>query len=164
MLPKGFKFTPWRFSKFDSPSDSGSPVKVKYSGRYDDEGRVVLDEVGLEDTYEYIQSFADDCDINHIMEQFTRTGDEELLNRAKGIYVDVSDLPDNWPDVLNIINRGKEEFSKMPPEFKELFGNDFAQFAANFDPRLFDVSEPVAPVVPGNPSAEDVKEGDSNES
>lgn len=160
MLPKGFKFTPWRFSKFDSPTDSGSRFKVKYSGRYDDEGRVVLDEVGVEDTYEYIQSFSDDVDINRIMEQFTRTGDDSLLNRVKGWYMDVSELPDNWPEVLNIINRGKEEFAKMPAEFKEMYGNDFARFAATFDPSVFDVPEPVAPVVPVDAPPEEVKEGD----
>lgn len=160
MLPKGFKFQSWRYSKFDSPSDSGSRFKVSYSGRYDQDGRIVLDETGKEDVYEYIQSFADDCDINIVMEQFTRTGNDELLNRAKGFYVDVSDLPDNWPEVFNIINKGKEEFAKMPVEFKELYGNDFARFAANFDPRVFDVSVADTPVQPIDSPAEEVKEGE----
>lgn len=160
MLPKGFKYLGWRWSKFDSPSDSGSPVKVKYAGRYDSDGRVVLDEVGVEDIYTYIQSFADDCDINVIMEQFQRSGDYDLINRAKGFYIDASDLPKDWSEIFNLINSSKDSFDKMPPEFKELYGNDFARFAATFDPADFAVDDSLASVPVNVP---EVKEGDSDE-
>lgn len=160
MLPKGFKFTSWRFAKFDSPSQPGCKMKKKYSGRYDSDGRIVLDVVGEEDVYEYIQSFADDVDINRIMEQFNRTKDEDLLNRVKGFYMDVSELPKSWPEVLNIVNYGRSEFEKMPPEFKELYGNDFARFAATFDPSVFDVPSDSGPAVVADPSPVEVKEGE----
>lgn len=161
MLPKNFKFASWRYSKFESPSDSGSRTKVTYSGKYDSDGRIVLEETGVEDVYSYIQSFADDCDLNVIMEQFERSKDADLLNRAQGFYIDASELPKSWPEIFNAINYGKEQFNKMPPDFKEVYGNDFAVFASTFDPADF-----VGSGFDSAPAVVDdgIKEGVSDES
>lgn len=128
------KFKPWRLVKFDSPTNAGSRFKKKYSASYNKEGILELHETGIEDVYEYIQSFADEVDLNKILQQFRATGDVSLLSRAQGFYMDASELPETWPDILNVVDNVKNEFEKMPPEFKENYGNDFAQFLANYKP------------------------------
>lgn len=152
MLPKGFTFKPWRFSKFDSPTNPGSRIKKVYSGRYDKEGNIVLDEVGEENIYETIQSFAAETDINNIMRRYM-AGDVDVLSRVQGFYFDASELPDNVPEMLNKLNYAEEEFSKLPIEFKEQYGNDFVKFLSTFDASvLADLGNSgAAPSVPSDP-------------
>lgn len=161
MMPKGFKFSTWRFSRFDSPSDPGSREKITYTPVFDKNGVLSLEATGKENVYELIQANRESCDLNLIMERVRATGDATILNRVQGFYMDASDLPDNWPEVMNSINNLRDGFDKMPSDFKELYGNDFVRFAANFDPSIFadmvtGSGLPSTPV-PSNPS-EEVKE------
>lgn len=106
---------------------SGSRVKTLYSGRYDANGRVVLEEKGTEDLYAYIQSFADSVDINVILARFAN-GDSEALSRAQGFYADVTDFPANMADALNRINQAEEMFKSLPLEVRQRFDCSFEQF------------------------------------
>lgn len=106
---------------------SGSRVKQLYSGRYDANGRVVLEEKGSEDLYAYIQSFADSVDINVILARFAN-GDTEALSRAQGVYVDVTGFPPNMADALNCINQAEEMFKSLPLEVRQRFDCSFEQF------------------------------------
>lgn len=164
MLPKGFVFKPWRYSKFDSPTNPGSPIKKVYSGRYDKNGDVVLDEVGEENVYETIQSYAAECDINNIIRRYM-AGDVDVLSRVQGFYFDASELPDNMPEVLNKLNYAEEEFNKLPIDFKERYGNDFVKFLTTFDDSVFAdlVGHSNAPSVPVDPQPIE-KDGVSDES
>lgn len=106
---------------------SGSRVKQLYAGRYDANGRVVLEEKGTEDLYAYIQSFADSVDINVILARFAN-GDTEALSRAQGFYVDVTEFPSNMADALNSINKAEEMFKSLPLEVRQRFDCSFEQF------------------------------------
>lgn len=136
-MPKDFKFKSWRFDRFDFPSEPGSRKKITYTPVFDKNGVLSLEATGEEDIYEYIQANADYCNLNIIMERVRATGDVSILNRVQGFYMDASELPDNWPEVINSVNALKDGFEKMPTDFKELYGNDFVRFAANFDPAQF---------------------------
>lgn len=106
---------------------SGSRVKQLYAGRYDVNGRVVLEEKGTEDLYAYIQSFADSVDINVILARFAN-GDTEALSRAQGFYADVTEFPSNMADALNSINKAEEIFKSLPLEVRQRFDCSFEQF------------------------------------
>lgn len=159
MLPKGFKFTSWRYSKFDSPTDPGSPIKKTYSGRYDKNGVLVLDYTGDVNIYDEIQSYAAECDINNIMNRYM-AGDTDVLSRVQGFYFDCTQLPDNMPDLLNKFNYAQEQFENLPADFKEQYGNDFAQFICTFDPSVFSDMDDVSSVSDAPVLDEQVKEGD----
>lgn len=105
----------------------GSPVRTVYGGRYDANGRVVLEEKGKEDLYAYIQSFKDSVDINVILARFTN-GDTEALSRAQGFYADVADFPSNMADALNRINECEEMFKSLPLDVRQKFDCSFEQF------------------------------------
>ena len=105
----------------------GSPVKVLYSGKYDANGRVVLEKKGQENLYDYIQSFRDSVDLNVILARFTN-GDVEALNKAQGFYADVTDFPKNMADALNRINQAEEMFKSLPLEVRQRFDCSFEQF------------------------------------
>ena len=128
-----FDFKPWRFKRFREPlSEVGSPIKEVFSSKLDSDGNIVLEKVGEENIYDYIQSFAESVDINSIMARY-QNGDVDALNKVQGFFGDFTDVPDSWVDVLNTVNRGRENFERMPIEFKEKYGNDFARFVCTFD-------------------------------
>lgn len=129
-------FKTWREEPKRVYSDVGSPIHSLYSGKYDDEGRIVLEEVGKENLYEYIQSFAQMTDINNIIKQY-ENGNTDILNRVQGFYFDCSEVPKNMPELLNKFNEAERGFMDMPPEFREMYGNDFATFICNYDPMDF---------------------------
>lgn len=105
----------------------GSPVRIVYGGRYDANGRVVLEEKGKEDLYAYIQSFKDSVDINVILARFSN-GDTEALSRAQGFYADVTEFPSNMADALNRINECEEMFKSLPLDVRQKFDCSFEQF------------------------------------
>ena len=162
MMPKGFKFQSWRFSRFDSPSESGSKTKITYTPVFDKNGVLSLEPTGEENVYDLIQANADYCNLNLIMERVRSTGDASILNRVEGFYMDASEIPDNWPDIINSVNALKDGFEKLPTDFKELYGNDFVRFAATFDPSQFVPVEPngLVPDIPGQDASPEVKESE----
>ena len=105
----------------------GSPVRTLYGGRYDANGRVVLEEKGRENLYDYIQSFRDSVDLNVILARFSN-GDTEALSKAQGFYADVTDFPKTMADALNRINECEEMFKSLPLEVRQKFDCSFEQF------------------------------------
>lgn len=110
-------------------ANSGSPVKVLYGGKYDANGRVILEKKGEENLYDYIQSFRDSVDLNVILARFSN-GDVDALNKAQGFYADVTDFPKNMADALNRINQAEEMFKALPLETRQKFDCSFEQFLA----------------------------------
>lgn len=133
---KDLGFKTWREEPERVYSNVGDSTHILYSGKYDDEGRIVLEEVGKEDLYQYIQSFAEMTDINNIIKRY-ENGDTDVLSRVQGFYFDCTQLPKNMPELLNKFNEAERGFSEMPPEFRAKYGNDFAQFICNYDPMDF---------------------------
>lgn len=105
----------------------GSPVRTLYGGRYDANGRVVLEEKGKENLYDYIQSFRDSVDLNVILARFSN-GDTEALSKAQGFYADVTDFPKTMADALNRINECEEMFKSLPLDVRQKFDCSFEQF------------------------------------
>lgn len=130
-----FKFKTWREDVKHVYSESGDPIKITYSGKYDDDGCLVIEEVGKDNIYEYIQSFAESVDINNIIKRF-QAGDVSALEKVQGFYFDATSVPKNMADMLNKLNRAESEFEKLPASFKEKYGNDFARFICTFDPSV----------------------------
>lgn len=134
-------------------ANSGSPVKVLYGGKYDANGRVVLEKKGEENLYDYIQSFRNSVDLNVILARFSN-GDVEALNKAQGFYADVTDFPKNMADALNRINQAEEMFKALPLETRQKFDCSFEQFLAQsgtedwMTKMGFDVSQVVDTGIP----------------
>ena len=110
-------------------ANAGSPVKVTYRGKYDANGRVVLEKSGEENLYDYIQSFRDSVDLNVILARFSN-GEVDALSKAQGFYADVTDFPKNMADALNRINQAEEMFKALPLETRQKFDCSFEQFLA----------------------------------
>lgn len=108
-------------------SVTGSGVSAVYAGRYDDDGYLVVDEVGTEDIYSQIQSWADSVDINAIVSRYA-SGDSSALDNVQGFYADVSDLPTSYSEFLNKVLETRDFFDSLPVEYKMKFDNSYENF------------------------------------
>lgn len=119
-------------------SDPGSPEHITYAGHYDEKGRVVLEESGRENIYDFIQSHAESCDIHILMKRY-QNGDVDALSQKQGFYGDFLDFPKTYAEALNHMNEMERQFMALPVETREKFGNSFTEFlAASAEPDFLD--------------------------
>ena len=94
-------------------SDPGSPEHITYAGHYDEKGRVVLEESGRENLYDYIQSYAESCDIHVLMKRYAN-GDVDALSQKQGFYGDFLDFPKTYAEALNHMNEMERRMPRLP--------------------------------------------------
>lgn len=139
-------------------TDPGSPEHITYAGHYDEKGRVVLEESGRENIYDFIQSHAESCDIHVLMKRY-QNGDVDALSQKQGFYGDFLDFPKTYAEALNHMNEMERQFMALPVETREKFGNSFTEFlAASAEPDFLDrlgiKTESVTKPVPDIPQDE----------
>ena len=125
------------------------------------------------------QALKDECDVNKIMRRYERDGIIEHVNRFKGSYADVSEVPEDYQSALQHIALAEDMFLTLPATLRKRFGNDpgaflaFVSDVANEDemralgllPRLQATSDGVppspaaAPDVEGRENAAETTEG-----
>ncbi|WNK12452.1 MAG: internal scaffolding protein [Microvirus sp.] len=70
------------------------------------------------------QSFKEECDINTIMNRFSRTGVLPVTNRTP-TYGDIADL--DFQGAMDLVAAGREMFAALPSKVRERFANDPAK-------------------------------------
>lgn len=120
-------------------TSSGNPLHPVRHGQVQTDGTIKLIVDKLEDTDKIIDSYRQSTDINNILKRI-QAGDVSLLNQSKGFYGDFTDFPQNYAEMLQLMHRGEEIFSKLPTEVKEKYNNDFNQFFAHFDEAIAEFS------------------------
>lgn len=108
----------------------GSPIHKIYGGHYDEKGRVVLQETGQENIYDFIQSHAESCDIHVLMKRF-QNGDVAALSSRQGFYGDVLDFPKTYAEALNHMHEMESQFMSLPVEVRARFNHSFQEFLAS---------------------------------
>lgn len=79
------------------------------------------------------QSFADECDINAILNRWQKTGIIDHINQVAPQYIDLSAVSD-YHTSLNQVVAAQESFMALPAAIRARFGNDpgaFLAFAAD---------------------------------
>lgn len=119
-------------------SHPGSPEHITYAGHYDEKGRVVLEESGRENLYDFIQSFAESTDIHVLMKRY-QNGDVTALSKTQGFFGDVLDFPKTYAEALNHMQEMERQFMSLPVDVREKFGHSFSEFlAASGEPDFLD--------------------------
>lgn len=84
------------------------------------------------------QNFRDECDINHIMAKYEKTGflvDPLHAATRTPLFGDFTAIPD-FQTAQNIIREGVEIFEALPARIRKIFDNDpavFSEFMSNRD-------------------------------
>lgn len=108
-------------------TNPGDPVKIDYQLVIKEDGEHVLEPCGQTNTDELIHSYAQSVDINSIISRYAN-GDYGALDKVQGFYADVTELPVNLTEVMNLNLRGKELFDSLPAEYKMIYGQDYMKF------------------------------------
>lgn len=121
-------------TQFDSRNrvftNPGDPIKITYAGRYDEKGRVVLEEKGKENLYDEIQSHADSVNINLMLKRFA-DGEVDVFSKVQGFYGDITSMPTNFAESLNHIRACEDAFDSLPVEVRAKFNHNFTEFLAS---------------------------------
>ncbi|QCS36164.1 minor capsid protein [Capybara microvirus Cap1_SP_143] len=112
-------------------SDSGSRFVDTYRPVINADGHMDLIQSGKKDVYADIQSHAEECDINLLIEKYQMTGDPAVINKREGLYLDVTDMPKTYAEIYERVAQAQDVFSKLPLSVKEKFDFDPAKFFAS---------------------------------
>ena len=135
-----------QFEREPVKSNVGSREKITYGASYDEDGRIVLEEKGRENLYDYIQSHRDSCDIHVLLKRYAN-GEVDVLSQVQGSYGDFTEMPKTYAELLNRINEGETFFNSLPVETRAKFGHSFTQFMASLDsPDLYEMLTGKKPV------------------
>lgn len=113
-------------------SNVGDVWHIDYIGRYDHDGNIELVETGKTYIPDLIDADRESCDINNIIKKFVN-GDTTVLQQRNGFYGDVSEIPTNYAEMLNLINKATDEFNRLPLEVKEKYDFDVNKFICSLD-------------------------------
>lgn len=104
------------------------------------------------------QSFKKECDINHLLNRYQKTGLIDHVNKYKGQYADLSN-PVDYQTALNVVISAQNAFDSLPSSVRKRFGNDprsFVEFVSDpenkealYDMGLAERPAPADPHVPG---------------
>lgn len=123
-------------TQYDTPTrfhqEPGTPVKILYSPKFDDDGVLHLIESGKANLYQEIQSHADSVDIHVLLERYAQ-GDPGVLARVQGAYGDFTQMPKTFADALNTMIAAEQYFMGLPKDVRAKFNNSFQQFIAQMD-------------------------------
>lgn len=69
------------------------------------------------------QHYKDQCDVNNIIKKYKKTGQVTHLNRARGVFADLSGITD-YHQMVNNIMTAQDAFGKLPAHLRSRFEND----------------------------------------
>lgn len=113
-------------------AEPGSPDVPIYSPSVDNEGHIVLEEIGVKNLPEYIDSFRESCDINNLVARFN-AGDVTALSRTQGAFFDATALPHTYAEMLNTVINAEQTFNSLPLEIREKFDNSYVKWLSMMD-------------------------------
>lgn len=86
------------------------------------EGCGKLEQVGERRSYELIQSFKQETDINYIVQRYV-SGDTSVLQRVQGLYTDITDAPESLIEAQERIKTAERIYNTLPVEAAKAVGN-----------------------------------------
>lgn len=136
------------FSRFDEkrprfPSVSGTKEKILYHLVYSDNGVKKLDVCGCTDLYAEIQSHRESTDLSIIL---SRLDPNQVSNMASSYsfndlleseIINVTQLPKNAGEMLNLVRSGQNLFDGLPIEVREMFNYSMEKFVSSFGSKEF---------------------------
>lgn len=121
-------------SAYDCPVIDGlfSPAGDEYSPVYaedvDERGVACIVQVSQEKIQDKIEACKEQTLIYNILNSFD---DGTLLNKAQGVYADLSAMPDNIHDAYKSVRDARMIFNGLDDSVKQRFNNSFDEFISS---------------------------------
>lgn len=107
----------------DYVTASGTRKRKLYTPRFNGEG-IVLSESGSIDIQDSINSYAPYCDIRYMLQRL-KLGDTSVLTSKQAVYGDLSAIPRNPVDALNLIHDVERCFDQVSDDIRKACNNDW---------------------------------------
>lgn len=133
------------YERISIKSCPGTTEKIIYGSKVLKNGRIATFEKGKDNYYEYIQSFAESVDINKTIQKFIN-GDVNALNQRKGEFIDCTQFPTNYAEVLNVINNATNLFNSLSLDERAQFNFNLNEFIASIGTDKYNEVLGVKPV------------------
>lgn len=115
-----------KYDRREVISNPGDPIRIIRAGELKNNVLTVVDK-GKENLYAYINSFADSVNIHVLLNRF-KNGDTESLMQRAGAYIDISALPSNINEFMQLARNAENLFNTLPIEVKNAFNNNVVEF------------------------------------
>lgn len=108
---------------------AGDSVVQEYELEYSPRGVPHLVPTGTYDLYEVIQSFRDECDLGKIFQRYAN-GDVMALNKRQGVFVDISEMPQDIFEAAKLLDRVEAIYNGFSEDLRSRVGS-FEDFLEN---------------------------------
>lgn len=127
---------------FSPAGDEYSPV---YAEDVDERGVACIVQVSQEKIQDKIEACKEQTLIYNILNSFD---DGTLLNKAQGVYADLSAMPDNIHEAYQSVRDARMLFNGLSDDIRQRFNNSFDEFIASsflsdFNDKLKKDTKPV---------------------
>lgn len=99
----------------------GNPVKQDYELKIEPDGRRYLIKTGETNIYDVIQSFSAESDLHLIVKRY-EAGDTSVLQRAQGVYADITNLPADMHAAKDAVRYAERMYGKLPADVRAKLG------------------------------------------
>lgn len=108
----------------------GGPEKIKYQLVVDPDGSKHLEECGVVNMYDIIQSHKESTLIENIVRRAV-AGDSTALAKTQGVYYDTTLLPQDLIGAHEAVNVAESIFKKLPFDVRQQYSS-FKEFVSSF--------------------------------
>lgn len=117
-------------------SNSGSKIVADYGLVTAEDGSTVVGVVGEKNLDAIIQSNKDTGNVALLVAKYN-AGDEEALNRVRGVYGDFRNMPTTYAEMVSRLNECRSVFEALPVDIKEQFDNNPDVFWSEYGSERF---------------------------
>lgn len=117
-------------------SNPGAKIVAEYGLVTAEDGSTVVDVVGEKNLDAIIQSNKDTGNVALLVAKFN-AGDEEALNRVRGVYGDFRNMPTTYAEMVSRLNECRTVFESLPVDIKEQFDNNPDVFWSEYGTERF---------------------------
>lgn len=139
------------------PSPAGSRFYPDYKRKLQEDGTFALEASGEIDLYAHIQAVAGGLDVYSLIDTYRRTGDESVISKQRGAYIDVTSHPSTLAELEQFRLDSRDAFFALPPAVRDLFGHSFENFIRDPEKAMAVLAElekkPRGVVKPGTAAA-----------
>lgn len=102
------------------PAPTGAATEPELMLNTDGCGK--LEQIGERRSYDLIQSYKQETDINYLVQRYM-SGDTSILQRVQGLYTDISDAPETLIEAQERIKTAERIYNTLPEEAAKAVGN-----------------------------------------
>lgn len=117
-------------------SNPGAKIVADYGLITSDDGVTTVGVVGEKNLDAIIQSNKDTGNVALLVAKYN-SGDDEALNRVKGVYGDFRNMPTTYAEMVSRLNECRAVFEALPVDIKEQFDNNPDVFWSEYGTERF---------------------------